>query len=161
MCTGTRTVTDAWSMQMPPLPPAPSSSHCSCTRRYSLSQNHRGSEAGQLTCTVTASMRDAASEGSHAAEVKARDTQLNKREGQGGGSGAGVPSHARLVFRVSHERECRERGAWDVCECCGLHLALGMRMPGSCMFQPREAAKDMRRMLQFDNERILIASHGL
>ena len=99
-------------------------------------------------------MRDAASEGSHAAEVKARDTQLNMREGQGGGDGAGVPSHARLVFMLSDERECRERDVWDVCdarECCRLHLALGMRMPGSCMFQPREAAKDMRRMLQFDN----------
>ena len=56
--------------------------------------------------------------------------------------------------------------AGDARECdeCGSrrpHLALGMRMPGSCMVQPWDAAKDMRWMLQFDMEQMVIAAHGL
>jgi hypothetical protein len=45
-------------------------------------------------------MRDAASERSQGADVKARETQLNMREGQGGGLGAGEPSQARLALML-------------------------------------------------------------
>jgi hypothetical protein len=51
-----------------------------------------------LTCTTTASTRVLARLASQGAAVNASDTQLNIKDGQEGGGGAMVPSHAKLPF---------------------------------------------------------------
>jgi hypothetical protein len=73
-------------------------------------------------------MRLLASERLQGTAVNASDTQLNMSDGQGGGSGALLPSHARLQLKtLDHVSTVALRGQ---CRAVAANLALGIRIPG-------------------------------
>ncbi len=90
-------------------------------------------------------MRLLASERLQGTAVNASDTQLNMNDGQGGGSGALLPSQARLQLKaLDHVSTVALRGQ---CRAVAANLELGIRMPGSCTAQPRVAVSDMHGVL--------------